>query len=778
MKTLLRKVLRFLIGLLLGLGIAVGGLAIALYLSRDTLLSWLKDLLSQSFSARITVRDIQIGNLRDLPALSLSLRGFLLQSFPGDTLFQAQEASLHLNLWEALVEKNYRIIGLSLKEASFFLLYDAQGYSPWQNILRKDTGQASPWAIEKLLLENCTFHYSDKEADATLSLSIEKLSAAVKYQADKLFISGKGTGTVEELRLQKHLHLRRQAFALQGQLIHDPPWLLSDGLQLQIASFMTRIEGGIRLDPIPVLSLRLKKFGVDWSYLRNLWPAYPKPLEKLNAFLEGQGEITGPIGRGHLPRLLLTVRLHTKAPFAIQAYYLRQAYLQAQIAFDLQKDGEKSLTLDSLFLCGGIQDTLTGSLAYDFRKETGKGQFVFRWDLGSWKAFGIDSAQSVAGLSRGTLTLALRKKQWLPKGHILLEGVTWQDLAVEKAHIDLTPERLVLRESNCSFQGSRLATTFLEVRHYQRLWDSTALPLHVEGDLHINRWAYGGASKEGTSLPPFTAKLRLQVDTLVWGDSRYGPLRADLSWGRDSFHLTNLHAEGIAHGTLSGEITYTTPGHYQRWRIALQGRSIELSQLRAEWPALDTLFPLLPHLSGTLSGEVQGQLPLTPKGVAWAEMYGEIHLSVKNLVVSECPYTYKLFSLIPLTDFKRIEVGHLQAHLHIAEGVVRLDTTWLAANRWRMRVAGSHTLQGEIAYDLLVEVPRVILDKSSTRVESLVEENEGDRARLAIKVRGTTQEPVFSWMPAGTTSSTAPPAGTSPQKHKKKKPRELPVQQE
>jgi hypothetical protein len=778
MKILLKKALRFLIGLLLGLGIALMGLAIALYLSRDTLFSWLKELLSHSFSARITVRDIQIGNLRDLPALSLSLRGFLLQSFKGDTLFQAKEASLHLNLWEALVEKNYRIIGLSLKEASFFLPYDAQGYSPWQNILRKDTGQASPWAIEKLLLENCIFHYSDKEADATLSLSIKKLSAAVQYQADKLFISGKGAGTVEELRLQKHLHLKHQPFLLEGELLHDSPWLLSKGLRLQIASFMTHVEGGIRLDPIPLLSLRLKNFSVDWTYLKNLWPAYPKPLAKLNAFIEGQGEITGPIGRGHLPRLQLAVSLHTKVPFPIETYTLQQAYLQARLAFDLQKGGKKSVNIDSLFIRGEENDTLSGCLTYDFRQELGKGTFTFQWDLGTLKALGIAPAESLSGITRGTLSLTLYKKQWLLNGNIFLEGVTWRDAQVEKAHIGLTPEVLTLRESVFFFQGSRLTTTFLEVRHYQRLWDSTASPLSIAGTLHINRWTYGGASKEGVQVPPFRARLRLQVDTLVWNESRYGPLRADLSWHRDSFRITNLHAEGIARGTLSGEIAYKAIGSREEWEIALRGQAMDLRQLRTAWPGLDTLFPLLPHLAGTLSGEVQGHLPRTPKGMSWTEIKGEVQLYVKNLVVSECPYTYKLFSLIPLTDFKRIEVGNAQARLHISEGVVRLDTTWLSANRWRMRIAGSHTLRGEIAYDLLIEVPRVLLDKSPTRVENLIEETEGERARLAIKVHGTPENPVFSWKTAGTTSKAVPPTDSPPKTPKKKKRRELPIQEE
>jgi hypothetical protein len=122
-------------------------------------------------------------------------------------------------------------------------------------------------------------------------------------------------------------------------------------------------------------------------------------------------------------------------------------------------------------------------------------------------------------------------------------------------------------------------------------------------------------------------------------------------------------------------------------------------------------------------------------------------LRLRDFSVEESPYTYKLFSLIPLTDFRRIQVGEVQTHLRLQDGVIRLDTTLLSANEWRLWISGSHTLRGELRYHLLVEVPRNLFIKRGSRVPDVVEEAEGERLELAIQVGGTAENPHFQWAP-------------------------------
>ncbi len=79
--------------------------------------------------------------------------------------------------------------------------------------------------------------------------------------------------------------------------------------------------------------------------------------------------------------------------------------------------------------------------------------------------------------------------------------------------------------------------------------------------------------------------------------------------------------------------------------------------------------------------------------------------TLQHFVVAESPYTYKLFAIIPLTDFKRIQVGEVRTRLTLRDGVIQIDTTLLQANEWRLHVSGSHTLKNDLSYHLTCGAP-------------------------------------------------------------------------
>jgi len=90
-------------------------------------------------------------------------------------------------------------------------------------------------------------------------------------------------------------------------------------------------------------------------------------------------------------------------------------------------------------------------------------------------------------------------------------------------------------------------------------------------------------------------------------------------------------------------------------------------------------------------------------------------------------------------------VGQVQTRLSLHDGVVQIDTTLLQANEWRLWVSGFHTLKNDLAYHLLVEVPRNLLLKQTSQVSDIVEEEEGERLRLLIHVTGSPENPTFRW---------------------------------
>lgn len=192
----IRWLLRFLLGLLLGVGFVLLLIVGAIYFSRQAIVDWVIATLSESFSARITLEAIEVGRIWDLPALSVQLRRFTLQNPAGDTLFTADRVQLNLNLWEALVQKNYRIEGLQLDAPVLYWGYDQKGRSRWQAVLRSDTssGKSSPWSIERLRITEGRFVYFDWPARFELRLYIAALGASIVYLPRYWEITGGGPG--------------------------------------------------------------------------------------------------------------------------------------------------------------------------------------------------------------------------------------------------------------------------------------------------------------------------------------------------------------------------------------------------------------------------------------------------------------------------------------------------------------------------------------------------------------------------------------------------------
>ncbi len=775
MTRFLRGLGRFLAGLVVGGLLALVAIAGALYLNRDKLLTWLSSQLSQTFSARMEVQAVQVGHLGDLPWLSFRLKGFLMKSFSGETLFTAREATLYLNLWETLVEKNYRVEKITLEGPYLRLAYDKEGGSPWQAVFRGDSGADSPWRIEALRIQEGRFEYRDAQADFWLTLEVASLQATLAYQASQLTVEGSVEGQLQRMGTLKQAWLERYPFRIEGQLEKDDPWLLSRGLRLSVTGLQARVQGGIRLAASPPeLSLRLEEIGAETALLQRFWAEAPDVLRHLQGSLQGKGHIRGPIGQGHLPSVEISAFLHVRKPFSWKAYPVRSLQAQGSLFWDPGRRPRGKIEIDSFSLAGGAADTLSGRLSYDWYRKRGRATLAGQVDLQALTQAGFLTTDTLQGLLRSTLQAHHQEGRWLLSGEGEVSNLTWRELAVERTLFHLAPTNLELAQLVLRHPRVRCTAPRLQVSSYARLWDSTAAPLSIRGSLQASYLAYQPADTGGGLPWPLHLDLEARIETLAWQGHLVGPIHTHLVWQGDSFLLDPLRVGAVAGGSIEGNLQ----GLPFRWSVEGAFSRLNLEALHAEWPELDTLFPLLPHLKGTLSGRMQGRFPLRKGRLSWAEAQAELTLRLENFVVVESPYTYELFSLIPLTDFKRIQVGSVQAHLTLQEGVLRLDTTTLQANRWRMRIAGSHTLRGELAYDLEVEVPRLLLDKSSQRIEEWVEEVEGERLRLHIQVRGTTEKPVFRWKPASRPAAWPERRSTTPKKRSPTRPTpELPVDQ-
>ncbi|MCS7297473.1 MAG: hypothetical protein RMK19_05345 [Bacteroidia bacterium] len=746
----MRRFLRFIGGVLLAIGGMFGLLLLLLYASRKTLIDWVLAEIGRSFSAQIQLRSIQLVTLHTFPNVGIRLYEPLFQSKRGDTLFSAQIVDLHFNLWEVLMRPTPYIRALTLIGPEVWIFYDRKGYSPWESVFDEKSQQtpsrkpSSMWALEKVRVRKGKLIYKDAKAGIHFCLFLARLEARVEGKGEELKIRGEGEGHIEYLKHHQGVWLRGQPFMIQGGLSQEEGWLVSSGLKLHLAGLALHLEGGIHtaVSP-PELSLRIPSIELDLNYLHHWGIKVPVALAYSSGILRGEGTILGPAGRGKLPRLRLKAELSTDKPFSVEGYPFHRLYARGSLYWDLQMPAKSLLKIDTFFFAGGEHDTLRGRLTYGLLAPQLSSAFQAHIDLEALRFFSLPYGQNFSGKLSTQGEVSRDQKRWSISASGEMRKIRFPKGIIEEASFTMTPSQLNLQDLRLILETTQVHSPALRIQNYTRLWDTTAPPLHVTGKIFIPAFAYAPDTSQSSHLP-WNGELEVKVETLYAMEQRYGPLHARFMKKNDTLKIDFLRLRGVGGGGLGGQ------GLFLPHLIYGEGEfdQIDLHQLSLQAPMLDTLFPLLRHLRGKANGRFRFSLPFQGEKLRWADAEAELTLKIRDLVVVESPYTYELFSIIPLTDFRRIEVGEVETRISLREGVIRTDTTWLRANRWIMRVSGAHTLQGELSYDLLVEVPRILLDKSPERTKALIEEAEGERVRLVVTVSGTTQKPLFHWKPA------------------------------
>lgn len=768
----MKRLLRFLLGLVVGIGATAGLLFLAVYLSSEKVIAWLIHELGRTFSVEVRLSKVEVVSFRALPDLGIRLRNFCLISPKGDTLFFARMVQLHLNLWEALVKESYRIRALTIEGAQFWLVYDRKGHTPWEYIKpqKPSKREDSPWALEKIWVREGRFWYLDHQAAAVLDLHVHTLRAKIEGKAQGLYIIGQAAGIVSLFKLQRKIWLQEQPFSLQTNLSYERNWLIFTGTDLRIAGLSLLGEGGVKLStPRPDLSLRIQKIDLDLAQIRSVWKEVPPFFNQLRGSLHGEGDIFGPLGKGKLPRIRLQATLSISEPFSAEGYPCHALYAQGRLFWDLNLPSQSFAYIDTLFFSGGESDTISGRGRYGFHSRRLSASLRARLRLETLRLWGVPYTDSLTGHLQveGSFTYAQKLWQGHGRGHLL--NITLPCAEIERVSFSLSNDTLHLWEGRGRYEKTPIEIPSLWISNYRRFWDSTASPLWLEGQMRFRRVVYSLDQPADGMAIPWQGTLRIVIDSLLWQNRL--PLALQLYFRKKGDTLEAISGE--IDRLAGGKIRFK--GVFSEDLLAGEGafERIDLAQLYQMLPQLDTLFPLLKHMQGKVSGHGWGRFPFREGHFGWADAEGSLTLSIQNLVILESPYTYKLFSLIPLTDFRRIEVGRVEAHFTLREGVVRLDTTHLRANRWTMEVAGAHTLRGELNYTLLVDVPRILLDKSIERVSPWIEESEGDRVRIAVTVRGTTTSPQFGWQRAAK-GTRASPLSPPPKPSRKKA---LPVEE-
>ncbi len=780
-----RRLLRFFLGILIGLGIGIALLSFLAYLLRHQIWQWVQEQLSSQLSARITIRDFSVNGWQGFPALTVHLHDLTIVTFQGETLFTSQKLSVYLNFYEALIEKRYRVIGLRAEMPYLRLHWDKAGLSAWNALFRPSTDTtATTWHIETLTIQGGRLSYTDEKSRITLFLDSLSLKASLSHTPlmdTSWHFSAHLQTILARLSTPTTPLLGPIPLSIQarGAFLDTHQHMLIQNLQATFAALNVNLSGHLQWkQALPYLRLKIAQIAIDFEQLVRFWPYLPREWPDWPGQILATGTLQGFIGQGYLPSIDLQATFRQKKPFKIADYLLRTLHARVRLHWHPITAKESAFIIDSLQV-SGQQDSLTGKGKYTFSSRLwsaevegllylstlrilglttlqGKAQgkasvykapdrwelnFTGRLDSLRYDTFALTSYQ-------GQLSLAQTGQTWLVQARGQLTGFTYESLAISSANLKWSPDALTLTQLKGQYGTLRLEAPFLSLQPATEPWQQERL--FISGYLYVPVLPFplpiSQTNDSAQTSPALFFNLQLAADTLLWQKGMYGPLRASLRTSPDTLVLQIHHLEGFARSTLQGTLKTLSPKeNHTLWLLHLKAQNLHIPSLRKELPLLDSLFPLLPHLQGEVDTEIEGTLPFARAQLLWTQARAQTRLLLKNFVVHECPYTYKLFSIIPLTDFKRIQVGQVRTQLSLQDGVIRLDTTYLQANEWRLWISGSHTLKNDLAYHILVEVPRNLLLKGTSRVADIVNEVEGERLRIAISVTGKADNPTFSW---------------------------------
>ena len=780
-----RRLWRFFLGILIGFGIGIALLSFLAYLLRHQIWQWVQEQLSSQLSARITIRDFSVNGWQGFPALTVNLHDLTITTFQGETLFTSKKLSVYLDFYEVLIEKRYRVIGLRAERPYLRLHSDRAGLSAWNTLFRPSTDTtATTWHIETLTIRDGRLSYIDEKSRITLFLDSLSLKASLSHTPlmdTSWHFSARLQAILARLStpttpLLGPIPLSLQA---QGAFMNAHQYMLIQNLRVTFAALNVNLSGHLQWKQAPpYLSLKIAQIAIDFEQLVRLWPSLPKEWPNWPGYITATGTLQGFVGQGHLPSIELQATLRQKKPFQIADYPLRTLHAKVRLYWHPLTAKESAFIVDSLQV-SGQQDSLTGKGKYTFSTRLWSADVQGLLYLGSLRIFGLTTLQGKAqgkasaytapdrwelkftgrldslrydtfalASYEGQLSLRQTGETWHLQAQGQLTGLTYESLTISSADLKWGPDALTLTHLKGQYGTLRLEAPSLSLQPATEPWKQERL--FISGYLYVPVLPFplplSQTNDSAQTSPALFLNLQLASDTLLWQRRVYGPLRASLRTGPDTLTLQIHHLGGFAHSTLQGTLKTLAPTeNHTLWLLHLKAQNLHIPSVRKELPLLDSLFPLLPHLQGEVDAEVQATLPFARDRLLWTQARAQTNLLLKNFVVQECPYTYKFFSIIPLTDFKRIQVGQVHTRLSLQNGVIRLDTTYLHANEWRLWISGAHTLKNDLAYQLLVEVPRNLLLKGASQVANIVEEVEEERLRIAISVTGKADNPNFSW---------------------------------
>lgn len=765
---------------------------------KGTILKKVKAEVNKKLNAKVDFADVDISIFRHFPKLAVGLNNLQivgLGEFAEDTLLQASQIDVALNLMSAIKGKDIKIYSIALKEPKVNAIVHSNGLANWDivkpdSVASKDTAANNmQLSLEKYSIENGIVVYRDDASVMTATVTnlnhegkgnfiADVFTLATKTTADAVDFSYGGIPYLNKVKTSidaaievntknskysfntENVKLNELQLTTQGffQLLNDSTYAMDINFKApstefkNILSFVPAIYQN-NFANIKTSGQAIFNGFVKGNYNSTTIPAYNINLNVKNGYFKYPD----------LPKAVQNINLAVKVdnPDGITDHTVVNIP-QAHIEFGADPFDFKLLVknpVSNMFVDAAAKGKLDLSSITQFVKlETGttlKGILNANATMNGFVSAMTNKQYSQINAA-GTVAL----NQFLYASKDYPTGVALDNLLMTFTPKNVTINTIAGKFMNTNFNGNGYVNNLLAYALQNKALDGA---MNVTADkINLNEWMgiSTDTTKKTTQSKPFIVPANLnflvsaKADEVVYDKLNIQKLSGNLLIANETVKLNDVKGNALD-GTIAVTGFYSTKVSKTKPDIALN-YNVANVDIQKTFMAFNTVQKLMP-IGKFLAGRLSSQLNLT--GKLGDNMMPDLNtltglgniLMLEGVLSSFQPLD-KISQTLNINALQNVSAKDIKTFFELANGNMLIKPFSVKVKDIEMEIAGLHGLTQAMDYTINMKVPRAMMgEKGNALVNNLAQQvnnkgiavKVGDIVPIQVKVGGSILSPTI-----------------------------------
>ena len=164
------------------------------YLFKGKIIALVKEKINKSVNAKVDFSDVDLSVFRHFPKLAVAINNLSVvgvDDFANDSLLNAKQIDLSINLWSAITGKEMNVYGIDIKDATINTIINKHGKANWaiakpDSVATTSSEEKKPMhlKLDHYSLHNTTIKYSDYAGNMFLDISNIEHSGSGDFTSD------------------------------------------------------------------------------------------------------------------------------------------------------------------------------------------------------------------------------------------------------------------------------------------------------------------------------------------------------------------------------------------------------------------------------------------------------------------------------------------------------------------------------------------------------------------------------------------------------------------